>query len=105
MRVYKLELEEIKEIVNKLTFTHHAEQRIIERVNGDNMNDCINILTTSILTEQFAYLNTDDCFNIAVDKYTYIVVSPTNTVITYKEPSHNKYTVRDKYQLAMKGVL
>jgi len=108
MSVHKLDLKQIKEVLNKWTFTKHAEQRILERINGDNMNDCINILTTSILTTQFGYENTDGCYNIAVTDTTYIVVAIgkySNTVITYKEPSHNKYTVRDKYQLALKGVL
>lgn len=108
-KLYRLDKNDLMKITPKLSFTKHAKKQLLERkkLNVDNPLDMIKI-NTKIVSSKLAYVNTDNAINIAFSKHTYLVVGQnyngTYTAITFKEPSHNKYTVKQKYELALKGV-
>ena len=105
---YKLSREELTDLVMGMRFTNHAKIRITERINGMNFHECMGKLITQVLDENFGYMNTDGCINVAVTKNTYIVVKPLEDdylVITYKEDSQSGFTIYDKYHMALEGVL
>ncbi len=101
MDIYTLKQFEIKDVVDNLKYTFHAKKRIEERLpDGD--------VKKMAKKYNFAYVNTDGFINMALSKQTYLVVKPVKRdeflCITYKEPSHNGYTIHDKYKLAKKGI-
>ena len=112
MNVYRLNKNEVKDIVFNWKFTKHAQVRLLERfLDNDskyiNMHQLENSLISQVFKTNFAYMNPDGFINVAVDKFTYLVVKPqydNYLVITYKEKSRNNYTVFDKYKLALGGV-
>ena len=106
--IYKLNKEEIWDIIQNWNFTKHARLRLQERLGGVTFHEAKSKLVTMILTESFGYYNTDNCINLAVTETTYLVVDLKETgytIITYKEESNSGFTIYDKYHLALEGVV
>jgi hypothetical protein len=107
MEAYLLNYREIYDLIMNTKYSRHAEQRLVERLKIHNKYHIHGVLMSKVLNARFAYMNTDGCINVAVDEESYLVVVPRDDdylCITYKEPSHNGYTVYDKWDLAKKGV-
>lgn len=107
MEVYKLNKNELRDVMWNLALTKHARQRLIERygMHPKGNGEC---LIQPAMEMCFAYMNTDGYINVGISPKEYIVISPKVNcylVITYKEPSENGYTIYDKYSMAKKGVL
>lgn len=108
-KLYKLNEQDLQNVAANLSYSRHAKKQIKERLGVDVENSTGKIdLEFMVMDSKLAYVNTDKAINIAFSKTTYLVVAQntngTYYVITFKEPSHNKITVEDKYNLALKGV-
>lgn len=107
--LYRLNEKELNIIANNIRLSRHAEEQVMKRmgINIRNLRDR-NYFKDQIRNSQLAYVNTDGCINIAFTENTYIVVTqrkiPMYLVVTYKEPSKNSYTVRQKYKFALSGI-
>jgi len=106
--IYQLSEKEIITLIRNMRFTNHSKDRIIERIDAIDFDRKISLMKKLIREQAFAYMNNDGCINVAVTETTYIVAKPLDRcylIVTYKEPSNNNYTVRDKYTFALMGVL
>lgn len=99
-------------IVENFELSNPSLQRMKERGILDK-NDTYEVAHTKVkrlIYKPFlAYYNTDGSVNICIDKYRYFVFEyhfdeKNYHCVTFKEESHNGFTVLDKQRLAKEGV-
>lgn len=104
----------------KIYITKHALERMEQRGDlvvrderGVNWRELFKNIRNAISNSLISYVNIDEfgvkSINCCIDEYNYFVFGLSNsgqwTMITYKEPSHNKINVFEKQKMAINGVV
>lgn len=102
MTNFLLTREELKEIASNLFITDHAKERMKERLNTED----VEIIKKHITHPYLAWRNYDKAINIAIDKYTCMIIEKADNgyvLVTIKEASKNGVTTDTKFSMAFSG--
>lgn len=105
MQNFILTQDELNEIANNLILTKHAKERIKERLGNKTEEDIKNIITYPF----YAWNNTDNTKNIAIDNEKYFVITQDTKdkskyiLITVKGKSKNDVSITTKFKMAFFG--